>query len=95
MRFEDFIGRIHDKGLRTINAKRILYLYVKATDEKVLLMRWGKTMDGDTELLCYIDFRFNKDGTYLDTYAVPLKQVTTEMLDNFIEFFKNSKLGRH
>lgn len=95
MRFEDFIGRIHDKGLRTINAKRILYLYVKDTDEKVLLMRWGTTMEGETELLCYIDFRFKKDGTYEDTYCIPLKKVTIAMLDNFIEFFKNSKLGRH
>ena len=94
MRFEDFIGRIHDKGLRTINAKRILYLYVKDTDEKVLLMRWGKTMEGETELLCYIDIRFKKDGTYEDTYCIPLKKVTTEMLDRFIENFKAQKLRR-
>lgn len=88
MEFTEFMETFRNKGLRIIKTNYVLYIACKEPSKKIILMRWGTTLEKERKLLCYIDIRYRKDGSYLDTYCVPLEDVTKERLLKFIEDFK-------
>ena len=89
MKYEDFIAQIRESGLGTRVTKRILYVRIPNPPYEQLLVRWGKDANGSQELLCYIDMRFRADGKLEDIYCVPLKDVTPEMVSQFVNNYRN------
>lgn len=95
MDYVEFMTAIRNGGLRAVDRNFRRYIYLKSTGESIILMRRDKDMSGKKTLLCYIDMRFNKDGTVKDTYSIPIESVTADMLAQFIKLFKKiHQLGR-